>query len=163
MKLYLLVALLATLALSAVIPFNNDAIEKVFKDSSDALFLFQGDEEAESAALEAFKAYEATNPEFVVSVSSKNDGHGLYERLAEYLGVDLSSTPKILFLNSKQEKFRFEPTEITAENLAHFVSQIRNGEIEPFLKSAPIPESNEEPVKVIVGKTFKELVLDTDK
>jgi len=47
--------------------------------------------------------------------------------------------------------------------LADFVTQIRNGEIEPFLKSAPIPESNDEPVKVIVGKTFKELVLDTDK
>lgn len=102
MKFYLFVALLATLALSEVIPFNNDAIEKVFKESSDALFLFQGDEEAESAALEAFKAYEATNPGFVVSVSSKNDGHGLYERLAEYLGVDLSETPKVLFLSSKQ-------------------------------------------------------------
>jgi protein disulfide-isomerase A1 len=163
MKLYLLLSLVATLALTAVIPFNNDAIEKVFKESSDALFLFQGDEEGETAALEAFKAYEATNPGFVVSVSSKNDGHGLYERLAEYLGVDLSDTPKVLFLSSKQEKFRFEPTEITAENLANFVSHIRNGEIEAFLKSAPIPESNEDPVKVIVGKTFKQLVLDTEK
>jgi hypothetical protein len=78
MKLYLLVAFLAVLAFSEVIPFNNDAIEKVFKESSDALFLFQGDEESESASLDAFKAYEATNPGFVVSVSSKNDGHGLY-------------------------------------------------------------------------------------
>jgi hypothetical protein len=41
-------------------------------------------------------------------VSSKNDGHGLFERLAEYLGVDISETPKVLYLSSKQEKFRFE-------------------------------------------------------
>ena len=39
--LLLLVALLV--ANAEVIPFNNEAIEKVFKDSSDALFLFQGD------------------------------------------------------------------------------------------------------------------------
>ena len=108
MKLYLLAALILVLASSEVIPFNNEAIEKVFKDSSDALFLFQGDQQAEAASLEAFKAYEATNPGFVVAVSSKNDGHGLFERLAEYLGVDIADTPKVLYLSSKQEKFRFE-------------------------------------------------------
>jgi hypothetical protein len=43
MKLYLLAALILVLASTEVIPFNNEAIEKVFKDSSDALFLFQGD------------------------------------------------------------------------------------------------------------------------
>lgn len=43
MKLYLLAALLLILASTEVIPFNNDAIEKVFKESNDALFLFQGD------------------------------------------------------------------------------------------------------------------------
>lgn len=122
MKLYLLVALLLALTCAEVIPFNNDAIEKVFQQANDVLFLFQGDEEAESASLEALQAYEATNPGFVVSVSSKNDGHGLYERLAEFLGVDLSTTPRVLFLNSKQEKFRFEANEITADNLATFVS-----------------------------------------
>ena len=47
--------------------------------------------------------------------------------------------------------------------MASFIAIIRSGEVEPFFKSAPVPESNDEPVKVIVGKTFKELVLDTDK
>ena len=47
--------------------------------------------------------------------------------------------------------------------MASFIAKIRSGEVEPFFKSAPVPESNDEPVKVIVGKTFKELVLDTDK
>jgi hypothetical protein len=43
-----------------------------------------------------------------VAVSSKNDGHGLFERLAEYLGVNIADPPKVLYLSSKQEKFRFE-------------------------------------------------------
>lgn len=163
MKLVLLAALLMTAAFAAVIPFNNEAIEKIFKESSDALFIFIGDETAEAAALEAFNAYDATNPGFILSVSSKNDGHGLYDRLAEYLGVDTSSTPKVLFLTSKQGKYRFDAEEITSDNLAAFIQRVNNGEIEPFLKSAPIPESNDEPVKVVVGHSWKDVVLNSDK
>ena len=43
MKVAILCTLLLALAFAEVIPFNNDAIEKVFKDSSDALFIFLGD------------------------------------------------------------------------------------------------------------------------
>jgi protein disulfide-isomerase A1 len=31
------------------------------------------------------------------------------------------------------------------------------------LKSAPIPDTNDEPVKVIVGKNFKQVVIDTEQ
>lgn len=43
MKIVLLVALIMAVAFAEVIPFNNDAIEKIFKDSNDALFIFIGD------------------------------------------------------------------------------------------------------------------------
>ena len=43
MKVTLVFTLLLAAAFAEVIPFNNDAIEKVFKDSSDALFIFLGD------------------------------------------------------------------------------------------------------------------------
>jgi len=35
--------------------------------------------------------------------------------------------------------------------------------LNPFLKSEEPPADNSEPVKVIVGKTFKDLVLDESK
>ena len=163
MKVTLIVSLLLVAAFSEVIPFNNDAIEKVFKETADALFLFVGDEEAEVSALEAFKEYDTTSPGFHLILSSKNDGHGLYERLAEYLGVDISETPKVLFLSSKGAKYRFDAEEVSAANLKSFHERIGSGEVKPFLKSAAIPETNDEPVKIIVGKTWKEMVLDSDK
>ena len=112
--------------------------------------------------MEAFKEYDATNPGFILAVSSKNDGHGLYDRLAEYLGVDVSTTPKVLFLNSKGSKFRFEE-DITSANLASFSQQIKEGAISPFLKSAAIPEPNDEPVKVVVGKSWEDVVVNSEK
>jgi hypothetical protein len=90
MKTSLLLALLLVATVTEVIPFNNDAIEKVFKESADALFLFVGDEEAQADAIQQFNEYDATNPGFITAISTKNDGHGLFERLAEYLGVDVS-------------------------------------------------------------------------
>lgn len=161
MKWFVLAALLALLVVSEVIPFNNDAIEKIFKESNDALFLFIGDEEAQAASLQTFKDYDATNPGLIVSISSKNDGHGLFDRLAEYLGVDTSVTPQVLYLNAKQAKFIYDATEISLDNLISFVSRVQSGEVEAFLKSAPIPASNDEPVKVIVGKQWNEWVVDS--
>lgn len=163
MKAILLVALLMTLAFTEIIPFNNEAIEKIFKEGTDALFLFLGDESTEAEAQNQFKAFDETNPDVILALSTKNDGHGLFDRLAEYLGVDTASTPKVLFLSSKQLKYRFDSDEITADNLASFLQRIRSGELEPFLKSAPVPESNEEPVKVIVGSTWKDEVMNSDQ
>jgi hypothetical protein len=31
------------------------------------------------------------------------------------------------------------------------------------LKSAPIPEKNDDAVQIVVGKNFKQVVLDTDR
>lgn len=59
-------------------------------------------------------------------------------------------------------KYNFNE-EINAETLASFVKRVQAGEVELFLKSAPVPESNDEPVKVVVGSTFKETILESEK
>jgi protein disulfide-isomerase/protein disulfide-isomerase A1 len=46
------------------------------------------------------------------------------------------------------------------EALLEYLKKIENKEIEPDLKSEPVPESNDEPVKTVVGKNFNELVFD---
>ena len=102
---------LSFLALSSaeVVPFNNEAIEKVFQEKNPALFLFSSDNEESKAAKEAFKAFDETNPEgFIITNSDKDDGFGLYDRLCEYLGVDGNSSPSVLYFGTKNDKYRFE-------------------------------------------------------
>ena len=67
----------------------------------------------------------------------------------------------MLLLKDGSVKYRYEDDAITAEGLATFVGKVSSGEIQPFLKSASIPEPNDKPVKVVVGKNFKEVVLDS--
>jgi protein disulfide-isomerase A1 len=163
MKLIFLIAALLVILNAEVLSFDNGAIEKIFQQKKSALFLFIGDEEAETSASDAFKTFDETNPDVILTVSSKNDGHGLFDRLAEYLGVNTASTPQVLYLGGSGEKYKFDAEEINAETLASFVSRVQSGAVEQFLKSAEIPEPNDEPVKVVVGKNYKEVVLDSDK
>lgn len=47
--------------------------------------------------------------------------------------------------------------------MATFITKVKAGEVEQYLKSAPIPEPSDDAVKVVVGKNFKQVVLESDK
>ena len=52
--------------------------------------------------------------------------------------------------------------ELSADGLKTFVGGVLSGKIEPSLKSQPLPESNDGPVKVIVGKNYEQIVNDPE-
>lgn len=53
--------------------------------------------------------------------------------------------------------------EITSENILKFYEEFKTGTIRPHLKSEEIPEKNDQPVKVLVGKNFEQIVYDETK
>lgn len=61
-----------------------------------------------------------------------------------------------------QKKFKSEITELNVEAIKAFASDYIAGKLEPYFKSEPIPEKNDEDVRVIVGKTFDQEVLNSD-
>jgi len=52
---------------------------------------------------------------------------------------------------------------VNADNVRVHVDKFLKGEISPNIKSEPIPEKNDEPVKVVVSKQYEEIVMDKDK
>lgn len=83
--------------------------------------------------------------------------------LGEY-GVDYvaGDKPVVAARNEKNLKFVMKD-EFSIESFEKFVNQFIAGELEPFLKSEPVPEDNDGPVKVAVAKNFDELVMGDDK
>merc|ERR1719158_1006515 len=57
-----------------------------------------------------------------------------------------------------EEKYVMEES-ATHETTFKYIKDIIDGKVEPSLKSEAIPATNDEPVKVVVGKTFEEIVL----
>lgn len=60
-------------------------------------------------------------------------------------------------------KFPYTAGELTTEVAEDFVERVLAGVVEPSLNSADVPESNDGPVKVVVGTQFNEIVLDKSK
>lgn len=53
--------------------------------------------------------------------------------------------------------------DITTENILKFYDDYAANKLSPIYKSDPIPETNDKPVKVVVGKSFKDIVFDETK
>jgi len=64
----------------------------------------------------------------------------------------------------KQLKYPLsQDKELTASAISDWVNQFVAGKIEPVLKSEPVPETQEGPVTVLVGKSFDDKVFDDGK
>lgn len=49
------------------------------------------------------------------------------------------------------------------ETFENFLMDLKDGNLEPYLKSEAIPETNDGPVKVAVGKNFDEIITNNGK
>lgn len=64
----------------------------------------------------------------------------------------------------KNQKFPFDQEKkITKKDITKFAEDFVAGKLEPSIKSEEIPESNDGPVKVVVAKTYEQIVLDDSK
>jgi len=93
---------------------------------------------------------------------SYSDGVEYKEQL-ETMGGDASKLPAIAAMNIEKRLNYPYTGEFTGEAISKWASGIVDGSVKPFLKSDPVPESNEGPVYVVVGKTFESIVLDESK
>jgi len=98
--------------------------------------------------------------DYTFAISSKDE---FQHELNEY-GIDYtpSDKPIVTAKNEKGQKFLLKE-DFSVESLATFVKQVKAGELEPFLKSEPIPDANDGPVVVAVAKNFDEAVKNNGK
>jgi protein disulfide-isomerase A1 len=144
-----------------ILPFDQKIAQRIFGGGIDSIFLIRGDNEAGAKAEETLRSVaEDIKNHITVSIAKIEDGMG--GRLADYIGVTKDNLPAIRIVQPKQnnQKFVFE-NEITGENIKTFVNNFKAGKLSPFFKTEEIPaQSHEEGVRVVVGKNFKEVVLD---
>nr|GFA83935.1 protein disulfide-isomerase-like [Tanacetum cinerariifolium] len=49
------------------------------------------------------------------------------------------------------------------DDIAPWLNDFKEGKLKPFYKSQPIPEANDEPVKVVVADNLQDMVLNSKK
>jgi protein disulfide-isomerase A1 len=88
-----------------------------------------------------------------------------YAKHAERLGLSGKVVPAVA-IEKMQEGLHYafdETAQITAEVVKEWVNKFLTGELQPTIKSEEIPATNDGPVKVIVAKSFNDIVLDNTK
>lgn len=142
--------------------FDQEAANRIFGGQLDAMFLLTDATEGES--LDTFREFAKNNKSENLVFSISQISSGLGQRLAEYIGVKSDQDPAVRIVSFKDGKLdKFIVDNASAEGLAKGLADFKEGSLTAHYKSAAIPETNDEPVKVIVGDNFEQLVTTEDK
>jgi len=154
-------------ALPLVIEFNQDTAQKIFSgEIKSHLLLFvsaKADEYKSQVEIARTIAKENKGELLFVTINTDEDDH---KRIMEFFGLEESELPsmRIIKLEADMSKYKPESTELSEDNIRNFVNAYKAGELKPHLMSEEIPEDwDKEPVKVLVGKNFQEVALNTEK
>jgi len=89
-------------------------------------------------------------------------GKMFHSRLPQF-GASGEKIPTVVILKGAKYWPFDEAQEFNGENVVKFVDGMLDGSIKSHFKSEPLPETNDEPVKVVVGNSFEAIVLDDTK
>ena len=98
----------------------------------------------------------ATHGPFFEKIAKDHQGKILFVYLdasqygahADNIGLKQEWPAFGIHIAQKSEKYPFQGKEFTEDAIKAFVDKFAKGEVKAFLKSQPIPETNDEPVKV---------------
>ncbi|RDX70813.1 Protein disulfide isomerase-like 1-4, partial [Mucuna pruriens] len=99
----------------------------------------------------------------LIFVHVEMDNEDVGKPVADYFGIT-GNAPKVLAYtgNDDGRKFLLDG-EVTIDTIKTFGNDFLEDKLKPFLKSDPVPQSNDGDVKIVVGDNFDEIVLDESK
>lgn len=160
-------------SLPLIIPFSNELSGRIFKGHVNRHFLMFIDREAEGSD-EIITNYEKAAAEhkgevLFITVSPAEN------RIMNFFEITEDDLPTAVLVEmppeSQMKKYRY-PTSDNGEHdfsydgINSFLKDFFDGNIKPFLKSDPVPaegDDYEDNVKIIVGKSFEDVALDSSK
>ncbi|RDX86423.1 Protein disulfide-isomerase, partial [Mucuna pruriens] len=145
--------------------FNNDLsnypfIVKFFNSPNTKVMLFinftaEGAESFISKYREIAEQSRQPGVSFLVGDVKSTQGH------FEYFGVKEDQVPLIIIQRNDGKKF-LKPN-LEPDHISTWLKAYKDGDIAPYLKSEPIPEANNEPIKVVVGASLPDIVFNSGK
>uniref|UniRef100_A0A4W4FK58 Protein disulfide-isomerase n=1 Tax=Electrophorus electricus TaxID=8005 RepID=A0A4W4FK58_ELEEL len=148
-----------------VITFSEENAEKIFSSKiHNHLILFINTTiESHNALLDDYRATASEFKEKVLFI--KVDVNTEVSHVLKYFGLNASEAPVLRFINTDSaKKYAMVDKTISKDTLKAFCQGVLDGTIKPHLMSQEIPEDwDKNPVKVLVGKNFEQVVFDEAK
>jgi len=148
-----------------LINMNNRYLKKIFGDFNDAIILMYSKGDYNERAIQAFQSI-APELKGKILVATCNADEELGGKVATYYGVEREEIPALAIIHfpekNKPMKFLFRG-QITRENILQFYADFKAGKLKRMPRSESLPERNDQNVKVVVQRTYNDLVLDENK
>lgn len=141
-------------------PSNHPFVVKFFNTPNAKAMLFinftaEGAESFKSKYRETAEQYKQQGISFLIGDVEASQG------AFQYFGLKEDQVPLIIIQHNDGKKF-FKPN-LEPDHLATWLKAYKDGKVAPYVKSEPIPETNNEPVKVVVGETLQDIVFNSGK
>lgn len=150
--------------LPTVFELTEEFSEQIFQGKKNTLFLFRDEKNVDQKSIEEEFKKAAQELKGQVAFAISGLTNKIQKKIAEHLGGTSRPTPSVILIDHSAgplTKYLFTG-KINTEEIKQFLEDWRNKKLEKWKKSEEVPASNDGPVKVIVGKTFEELVRDSD-
>lgn len=152
--------------------FNERVAEAIFGNFHPAIFLYRSAENPEHFKIEE-KIRKIAAPfkgKLIFVITDIKDE--MEKRLADYYGIKEGSLPQLRIANVKNEdeiiNYNFNDngkvfTNTTDTEIINFIKEFLAGNLTPSVKSEDVPKEQNEAVYNLVGKTFPDLVTNSNK
>ncbi|KAG9155075.1 hypothetical protein Leryth_011060 [Lithospermum erythrorhizon] len=140
-------------------PENHPYVNKFFTSPEDKAMLFLNfstdHNSFESKYQDAATFYKGKGIRFLMG-----DAHSSGKAF-KFFGLAEDQTPLLFILQNNGTKYL--KAHIQADQIASWLNDYENGNLKPYIKSEPIPEANDELVKVVVADSLHDMVFNSGK
>ncbi|CAM6108053.1 unnamed protein product [Calypogeia fissa] len=149
--------------LPLIVIFSKENAPKIFESSiKKQVILFAGQDdlkELKTSFMEASKALLGKLIFVHVDLDDEEQARGIID----FFGLK-GDQPAVMGYETQDNKRKFLlDADITTQNVKAFGEDFLSDILKAHLKSEPLPETNDEDVKIVVGKNLDDIVLDESK
>lgn len=142
-----------------VMEYNDDVADRLAEEKKHTVYLFTEDKYGAGAQAFASLAPKYTKDFFFVTGNANDEK---LKRTAEYFGINKNEQVRLMaYKGGKNQKFKVN--EVSESAIKQLLDDYLAGKARQYLKTDSIPLTNDQPVKVVVGANFNELVLKSNK
>ena len=145
--------------------YNKESHKIIFDKRNPIVFIFSTKSERHYGdSLNLFNyMFKSVKGRFKLGVCDVKDEFS--KKLADFCGMNEKNIPKVVIVDPRPETpLKYEMSGgINEENIMIFANKFLKGKLKPFLRSEEVPKDNDGDIFILVGKTFKQYVINNIK